>query len=77
MASDHGKDGGAAVAKAHAVDGMGDRTALMEPKPQKSFRRKYRKMRLEFDMKMYDCEELHRVEQKAIATAKRLAIQNE
>lgn len=77
MASDHGKDGGAAVAKAHAVDAAGDRTALTEPKPQKSYRRKYRKMRLEFDLEMYNCEELHRVEQKAIAAAKRLAIQNE
>jgi hypothetical protein len=34
-------------------------------------------MRIMFDQKMHDGEELHRLEQKALATAKRLAVQKE
>jgi hypothetical protein len=43
----------------------------------RSWKKKYRKMRLIFDQKMHEGEELHRLEQKALATAKRLAVQKE
>lgn len=43
----------------------------------KSWKKKYRKMRITFDHKMHDSEELHRQEEKASATIKRLAIENE
>lgn len=43
----------------------------------KSWKKKYRKMRITFDQKMHDCEELHRQESKALATAKQIAIENE
>lgn len=43
----------------------------------KSWKKKYRKMRITFDQKMHDCEDLHRQESKALATAKRIAIENE
>ncbi|KAF6844900.1 hypothetical protein CMUS01_00697 [Colletotrichum musicola] len=43
----------------------------------KSWKKKYRKMRIKFDQKMHDCEDLHRQESKALATAKRIAIEND
>ncbi|KAK1966732.1 hypothetical protein LY78DRAFT_36928 [Colletotrichum sublineola] len=43
----------------------------------KSWKKKYRKMRITFDQKMHDCEELHRQESHALATAKRIAIEND
>ncbi|KAK0387327.1 hypothetical protein NLU13_5640 [Sarocladium strictum] len=43
----------------------------------KSWKKKYRKMRITFDRKMHDSEELHRQEEKASATIKRLAIEND
>ncbi|KAL2115548.1 hypothetical protein VTJ04DRAFT_9803 [Mycothermus thermophilus] len=43
----------------------------------RSWKKKYRKMRLIFDQKMHEGEELHRLEQKALATAKRLAVQKD
>ncbi|KAK2736560.1 hypothetical protein CKAH01_07760 [Colletotrichum kahawae] len=43
----------------------------------KSWKKKYRKMRITFDQKMHDCEELHRQESKALATAKQIAIEND
>ncbi|OLN85617.1 INO80 complex subunit 3 [Colletotrichum chlorophyti] len=43
----------------------------------KSWKKKYRKMRITFDQKMHDCEELHRQESQALATAKRIAIEND
>ena len=43
----------------------------------KSWKKKYRKMRIVFDQKMHECEELHKQEAKAAATVKRLAIENE
>ncbi|CCF47507.1 hypothetical protein CH063_15871 [Colletotrichum higginsianum] len=43
----------------------------------KSWKKKYRKMRITFDRKMHDCENLHRQESHALATAKRIAIENE
>ncbi|KAI0143075.1 hypothetical protein GGR57DRAFT_508278 [Xylariaceae sp. FL1272] len=43
----------------------------------KSWKKKYRKMRLTFDSRMRESEELHSVEQRAIRTAKRIAIEND
>jgi hypothetical protein len=43
----------------------------------KSWKKKYRKMRITFDQRMRESEELHMLEQKAMRTAKRLAIENE
>jgi hypothetical protein len=34
-------------------------------------------MRIVFDQKMHECEELHKQEAKAASTVKRLAIENE
>jgi hypothetical protein len=43
----------------------------------KSWKKKYRKMRIVFDQKMQEGEDLHRQEDKASATVKRLAVENE
>lgn len=43
----------------------------------KSWKKKYRKMRIVFDQKMQEGEELHKKEDKASATVKRLAVENE
>ncbi|KAL6874196.1 IEC3 subunit of the Ino80 complex, chromatin re-modelling domain-containing protein [Trichoderma longibrachiatum] len=43
----------------------------------KSWKKKYRKMRIVFDNKMHECEELHKQEAKAANTVKRLAIEND
>jgi hypothetical protein len=43
----------------------------------KSWKKKYRKMRIAFDNEMHVCEELHKQEAKAANTVKRLAIENE
>ncbi|ATY65385.1 hypothetical protein A9K55_002064 [Cordyceps militaris] len=43
----------------------------------KSWKKKYRKMRIVFDQKMQSGEELHKQEAKASATAKRLAVEND
>lgn len=43
----------------------------------KSWKKKYRKMRIKFDHQMQEIETLHKLEQKAMRTAKRLAIENE
>ena len=51
---------------------------MAEPRTSyKSWKKKYRKMRITFDERMRTSEELHQVEQKAMRTAKRLAIENE
>lgn len=47
------------------------------PAGYKSWKKKYRKMRIVFDQKMHECEELHKQEAKAASTVKRLAIENE
>lgn len=47
------------------------------PAGYKSWKKKYRKMRIVFDQKMHKCEELHKQEAKAASTVKRLAIENE
>ncbi|KAH7149182.1 IEC3 subunit of the Ino80 complex, chromatin re-modelling-domain-containing protein [Dactylonectria estremocensis] len=43
----------------------------------KSWKKKYRKMRIIFDQKMNDGEELHKQEAKAAALVKRLAVEND
>ncbi|KAF5609570.1 hypothetical protein FPANT_118 [Fusarium pseudoanthophilum] len=43
----------------------------------KSWKKKYRKMRIVFDHKMHDGEELHKQEDKAAALVKRLAVEND
>ncbi|KAH6874695.1 IEC3 subunit of the Ino80 complex, chromatin re-modelling-domain-containing protein [Thelonectria olida] len=43
----------------------------------KSWKKKYRKMRIMFDQKMHDGEELHQQEAKAAALVKRLAVEND
>ncbi|KAF4582234.1 hypothetical protein GQ602_006858 [Ophiocordyceps camponoti-floridani] len=43
----------------------------------KSWKKKYRKMRIVFDGKMQQGEELHRREERASATVKRLAVEND
>ncbi|KAK3682155.1 IEC3 subunit of the Ino80 complex, chromatin re-modelling-domain-containing protein [Podospora appendiculata] len=51
---------------------------MADDKPTyRSWKKKYRKMRIVFDQKMHDGEELHRLEQKALATARRLAVQKD
>lgn len=57
-------------------DGHNVRTTSEKPS-YRSWKKKYRKMRIVFDDKMKANEDLHMMEQKALATAKRLAIQNE
>ncbi|KAI0134569.1 IEC3 subunit of the Ino80 complex, chromatin re-modelling-domain-containing protein [Xylariales sp. AK1849] len=55
-----------------------DDTQMADSKPSyKSWKKKYRKMRLQFDHRMQQSEDLHRLEQKALRTAKRLAIEND
>ncbi|KAK1750807.1 IEC3 subunit of the Ino80 complex, chromatin re-modelling-domain-containing protein [Echria macrotheca] len=43
----------------------------------RSWKKKYRKMRIKFDQKMHEGEDLHKQEQKALATARRLAVQKD
>lgn len=43
----------------------------------KSWKKKYRKMRIVFDQKMQEGEDLHKKEDKASSTVKRLAVENE
>ncbi len=60
-----------------AEDESGD-TRMADDKPTyRSWKKKYRKMRIVFDQKMHEGEELHKLEAKALATARRLAIQKE
>jgi len=57
-----------------AEDESGD-TRMADDKPTyRSWKKKYRKMRIMFDQKMHEGEELHKLEQKALETARRLAI---
>lgn len=46
-------------------------------KTYKSWKKKYRKMRIHFDGRMHEGEELHKQEANASATVKRLAVENE
>lgn len=60
-----------------AEDDSGD-VRMADDKPTyRSWKKKYRKMRIVFDQKMHEGEELHKLEQKALATARRLAVQKE
>ncbi|KAK3316672.1 IEC3 subunit of the Ino80 complex, chromatin re-modelling-domain-containing protein [Apodospora peruviana] len=60
-----------------AEDDSGD-TRMADDRPTyRSWKKKYRKMRIVFDQKMHEGEELHRTEQKALATARRLAVQKD
>ncbi|KAI1841169.1 hypothetical protein JX266_012636 [Neoarthrinium moseri] len=52
------------------------RVAESKP-PYKSYKKKYRKMRLQFDQRVGEGEDLHKMEQKAMRTIKRLAIEND
>ncbi|KAJ2970332.1 hypothetical protein NUW58_g9729 [Xylaria curta] len=55
-----------------------DDTQMADGRPSyKSWKKKYRKMRITFDHRMRESEELHSLEQKAMRTAKRLAIEND
>lgn len=68
---------GRSAIRVKAEDDSGD-IRMGDDKPSyRSWKKKYRKMRVIFDQKMHDGEELYRLEQKALATARRLAIQNE
>lgn len=59
-------------------DRSNDDTRTSESKTTyKSYKKKYRKLRLQFDQNVQESEDLHRTEQKAIRTMKRLAIENE
>lgn len=63
--------------KVKAEEDSGD-VKMGEDKPTyRSWKKKYRKMRIVFDQKMHEAEELYKLEQKALATAKRLAVQKE
>ncbi len=68
---------GRSAIRVKAEDDSGD-VRMADDKPTyRSWKKKYRKMRIIFDQKMHEGEELHKLEQKALATAKRLAIQKE
>ncbi|KAL2149176.1 hypothetical protein VTH82DRAFT_8524 [Thermothelomyces myriococcoides] len=63
--------------KVKAEEDSGD-VKMGEDKPTyRSWKKKYRKMRIVFDQKMHEAEELYKLEQKALATAKRLAVQKD
>ncbi len=59
-----------------AEDSGDDKVADDKP-TYRSWKKKYRKMRIMFDQKMHEGEDLHRQEQKALATARRLAVEKE
>lgn len=51
---------------------------LLDSKPSyRSWKKKYRKMRVVFDQKMQEGEALYKLEQEALATARRLAVEKE
>lgn len=61
-----------------ARDRSNDDAAAADSRPTyKSYKKKYRKLRLQFDQNVQASEDLHRMEQKAIRTMKRLAVENE
>jgi hypothetical protein len=60
-----------------AENDTGDARMADDKPSYRSWKKKYRKMRIIFDQKMHEGEELHKLEQQALATARRLAIQNE
>ncbi|KAI1501471.1 IEC3 subunit of the Ino80 complex, chromatin re-modelling-domain-containing protein [Biscogniauxia marginata] len=55
-----------------------EQALLADTRPSyKSWKKKYRKMRIKFDQRMQESEDLHKLEQKAMRTAKRLAVEND
>lgn len=51
---------------------------MVHSKPSyRSWKKKYRKMRVVFEGKMREGENLYKLEQKALETANRLAVENE
>lgn len=60
----------------HEDGGLDVRMADAKP-TYKSWKKKYRKMRIKFDNLQAQNEELYQLEQKALARTKQLAIQNE
>ncbi|KAJ8121376.1 hypothetical protein O1611_g10120 [Lasiodiplodia mahajangana] len=59
-------------------DRLHDDAQMADARPSyKSWKKKYRKMRITFDQRMRESEDLHALEQKAMRTAKRLAIEND
>lgn len=51
---------------------------MADAKPTyRSWKKKYRKMRILFDQKMHEGEDLHKLEHKALETARCLAIEKE
>ncbi|KAI1816307.1 hypothetical protein GGS20DRAFT_249712 [Poronia punctata] len=59
-------------------DRLDDDAHMPDARPSyKSWKKKYRKMRIVFDQRMRESEELHSLELKAIKTSKRLAIEND
>ncbi|KAI2623755.1 hypothetical protein GGS21DRAFT_533239 [Xylaria nigripes] len=67
-----------AKSEAGLRDRIHDDLHAAETRPSyKSWKKKYRKMRIVFDQRMRETEDLHMLEQKAMQTAKRLAIEND
>jgi hypothetical protein len=59
-------------------DDSHDSRIMPDSKPSyRSWKKKYRKMRVIFERKMQDGEALYKLEQKALETTKRLAVENE
>ncbi|KAI0521815.1 IEC3 subunit of the Ino80 complex, chromatin re-modelling-domain-containing protein [Xylaria bambusicola] len=59
-------------------DRLHDDAQTTDARPSyKSWKKKYRKMRITFDQRMRESEDLHSLELKAMQTAKRLAIEND
>lgn len=59
-------------------DGVAADLRMADAKPTyRSWKKKYRKMRILFDQKMHEGEDLHKLEHKALETARRLAIEKE
>jgi hypothetical protein len=55
-----------------------DDTPVADTRPAyKSYKKKYRKMRLQFDQRVHEGEKLHEKEEKAKRSVKRLAVENE
>ncbi|KAL2022019.1 hypothetical protein VTK56DRAFT_6259 [Thermocarpiscus australiensis] len=58
-------------------DDSGDARMADDKPTYRSWKKKYRKMRIIFDQKMHEGEELHKLEEKALATCRRLAVQKD
>jgi hypothetical protein len=58
-------------------DGIDSKVADGGKHSYRSWKKKYRKMRIDFDQKMHESEELYKLEVNALETARRLAIEKE